>query len=273
MAYEPAPLFRLIWNFSDDGREILERAIPDQPGILRQYLAFLLGGPHWQAADGVAKRILDRPEERGARGTRADQGVRPTEEDTALLMAYCDRLLGAKRGPEALALWNALARRKLIGFGVIDPSRGPVNGAFRTAPSGNGFDWRLAPVEGIEASQDQPGLRLSFSGEEPEAWEPLWQYAVLEAGARYRMTFEYATGDVAAGTGLRWRVVDLTGEPTVIAQSESLSHDGWKDGSVSYRTPAGMRLARLDLSYRRAAGTTRIEGSIRLRNVALERVD
>jgi len=52
-----------------------------------------------------------------------------------------------------------------------------------------------------------------------------------------------------------------------------LSHDGWKDGSVSFRAPAGMRLARLDLSYRRAAGTTRIEGSIRLRNVALERVD
>jgi len=37
--------------------------------------------------------------------------------------------------------------------------------------------------------------------------------------------------------------------------------------------PPGMRLGRVDLSYRRAPGTTRIEGSIRLRNVTLGRVD
>lgn len=257
MAYEPAPLFRLLWNFTDDGGAILQRAIPDQPAIRRQYLAFLVGGPHWEAAESAAGRILERPE----------------AEDTPGLMAYCERLLAARRGPEALALWNALVRRKLIGFGEIDPARGPVNGAFLTTPSGNGFDWRLAPVEGIEASQDQPGLRLSFSGAEPEAWEPLWQYEVLEARAQYKMTFEYATSDVAEGSGLRWRVVDVTGEPAVIAESENLAHGDWKDGSMLFRTPPGMRLGRVDLSYRRAPGTTRIEGSIRLRNVTLGRVD
>ncbi len=257
IAYEPAPLFRLLWNYTDDGSLILARAIPNQPPILRQYLAFLVGGPHWEAAGPATQRLLQRP----------------APLDTPLLLAYGDRLLASTRGSDALALWNALARRKLIPFPQIDPARGPVNGAFQTPPSGNGFDWRLNAADGIEASQDQPGLRLSFAGTQPEAWEPLWQYVVLEPASRYRMTFVYATADLPPASGLRWRVLDLTAEPAVLAQSENLAHDDWNDGSVLFQTPAGMRLGRVDLSYRRAPGTTRIEGSIHLRNVALERVE
>jgi hypothetical protein len=257
MAYEPTPLFRLVWNYTGDAGEIFDRAIPDRPEILRAYLAFLLGGPHWEAADTVAKRILDRP---GA-------------EDVPVLMAYCDRLLAARRGQDALNLWNSMGRHGVTGFGEIDRERGPVNGDFRTQPGGSGFDWRIQPVEGIAASQDQPGLRLSFSGEEPEACEPLWQYAVPRAGEHYRMTFQYATSGIAEGSGLRWRVLDVTGEPTVIAESEDLANEDWADGSVFFTTPARMSLGRIVLNYRRAPGTTRIEGSIRLRNVALGRAD
>ncbi len=257
MAYEPTPLFRLLWNRTDDATEILDRAIPNRPEILRQYLAFLMDGPQWESSSAVAKRILERPE----------------VQDVPLLMAYCDRLLAAKRGRDALDLWNALALRGLIAFGQAEPGRGPVNGAFRTPPGGSGFDWRIAPVEGIETAQDQPGLRLSFSGDEPEAWEPLWQYVVLKAGTRYRMAFQYASSGVEQGSGLRWRVVDITGHPEVAAESDELSHEGWGDGSVVFTTPTGMRLGRLVLTYRRAPGTTRIQGSIRLRSIALGRAE
>jgi len=254
IAYEPTPLFRLLWNRTDDAAEILNRAIPDSPEIQRQYLAFLMDGPRWESAGGVAKRILERPE----------------VQDVPLLMAYCDRLLAAKRGQGALDLWNALGRRGLIAFGQAEPEHGPVNGAFRTPPGGSGFDWRIAPVEGIETAQDAPGLRLTFSGDEPEAWEPLWQYVVLKGGTRYRMTFQYSSSGVEQGSGLRWRVVDITGDdPEVAAESEELVHEGWGDGSVAFTTPAGMSLGRLVLSYRRAPGTTRIQGSVRLRSIAL----
>ena len=257
MAYEPAPLFRLLWNYTDDSGEILDRAIPGRPEILRQYLGFLVGGPHWEPAGAVAKRILEQP------GT----------EDVPLLMAYCDRLLAARRGRDALELWNALARRGLSGAGPLDPEHGPVNGGLSAAPGNSGFDWRLAAVEGVTASQDPPGVRLSFSGEEPEACEPLWQYVMLEAGARYKMTFEYAASGVAEGSGLRWCVEDVSGEPAVIAESEDLVHEGWREGSARFTTPAGMLLGRVVLSYRRAPGTTRVEGSIRLRGITLGRAD
>ena len=87
------------------------------------------------------------------------------------------------------------------------------------------------------------------------------------------MTFQYATSGIAEGSGLRWRVLDITGEPTVIAESEDLAHEDWADGLVFFTMPARMSLGRIVLNYRRAPGTTRIEGSIRLRNVALGRVD
>ena len=257
MAYEPTPLFQLLWKYTDDGGEILDRAIPARPAVLRQYLGFLTGGPQWESADRVAKRILERP----------------AAEDVPVLMAYCDRLLEARRGRDALELWNALARRRLSGFGELDPARGPVDGGFRAAPSNSGFDWRLAAVEGVTASYDTPGLRLTFSGEEPEACEPLWQYAMLEGGKRYKMTFEYATSGVAAGSGLRWRVEDISGEPLAIAESEDLAHDGWRTSGVSFTTRPGMLLGRVVLSYRREPGTTRAEGSVRLRSIALERAE
>ena len=256
MTSEPTPLFNLLWNYTGDGAEILHRAIPDQPALLRQYLYFLISGPHWDAAASTASRILQRPQ----------------PDDTPALMAWCDRLLAAARGPQALALWNALARQNLIEFAPLDPARGPVNPAFETAPTGAGFDWHLAPAPGIEPSLDRPGLRLNFTGEEPEAWEPLWQYAPLEPSSSYRLTFQYATTAIAPASGLRWRVVDLTAQPAVLAQSESLSHQDWQTDSVLFQTPPPLRLARIDLSYRRTPGTVRIEGSIRLRNVTLERV-
>jgi tetratricopeptide (TPR) repeat protein len=257
MASAPEPLFGLLWHYSDNGREILSRAISSDPEIMRRYLWFLVSGPHWEAAGSVANRIL----------------LRPGTEDAPALLSYCDRLLGAGRGPEAAEVWNALARRKLIALAAVDPGRGPLDGAFRTAPTNSGFDWRIAEADGIAVTQDRPGLFLAFSGEEPEAWEPLWQYVALTPGARYRMTYEYATDGIAENSGLRWRVVDLTAEPAVVATSDDLAHDGWTDGSVTFTTPETMRLARLDLSYRRAPGTSRIDGSVRLRRVSLERAE
>ena len=254
--YGPA-LFRLLWNYTEDSGKILDRAIAGRGEILRQYLEFLSWGPHWESGDAVAKRILERPE----------------TEDAPALLGYCDRLLEARRGRAALELWNALGRGKLSGFGELDPERGPVNGEFATSPTNRGFDWRLAGVEGVTASHDMPGVRLSFSGAEPEACEPLWQYAMLEAGARYQMRFAYATSGVAEGSGLRWRVEDLSGKAAVIAESEDLAHEGWREGAVEFTTPAGMLLGRVVLSYRRAPGTTRTEGSIGLRSISIGRVN
>ena len=256
MAYEPAPLFRLLWNYTDDGPQILQRAIPDRSAIVRQYLGFLIAGPHWDAAAPAAQRLLQRPD----------------PEDAPLLLAYCDRLLAAARGPAALALWNQLARLRLIEFPAIDPARGPVNGAFQTPPSGYGFDWRLNTADGIEVSQDLPGLRIAFTGSQPEACEPLWQYAALLPAARYRLAFEYATTGLSPRSGLRVRTVDLTAQPAVIAESPNLSNDDWQPVTLLFETPPTLTLARLDLSYRRSPGTTRIEGAVRLRNFTLERI-
>jgi hypothetical protein len=68
---------------------------------------------------------------------------------------------------------------------------------------------------------------------------------------------------------LRWRVTEASGEGE-LAESDSLSSEGGKQDRILFRTPPGLRLARIALEYRRAAGTTRPAGFVTLREVEVK---
>lgn len=259
MAYEPAALFQLMWRYTNDPEAVVRRGLPDRPELLRAYVRFLLGQTNWEAAKPAVTRLI------------ATAG----EDDAPLLLAYCDRLLWAQRGLEAQGVWNTLARRQLIKFPALDPERGPVlvNDDFALPITNLGFDWHFEAVQGVTASQEKSELEVTFSGNQPEAWDPLWQWIVLKGGGQNRLTFRYAARDVGAATGLRWRVVDLTNQPRVLGESKDLSNEEWTDGAVVFRAPEGVRLMKVALSYQRALGTTRIEGSVRIRQVRLGAVN
>jgi hypothetical protein len=65
--------------------------------------------------------------------------------------------------------------------------------------------------------------------------------------------------------------MDLYGS-NLLVQGENLASDREREVRFSFRTPACAPLVRLTLTYRRALGTTRIEGFIVLRNLRLTRV-
>jgi hypothetical protein len=146
--------FRQCWALTGDGDFILERAIPDRPVVLRRYLDFLVSEGRLDAAAPVAQMVL----------ARADREAAPS------LVNYCDRMLAAWRGEEALAIWNALVERKLI------------------AEAGHGFDWRIAETPGIHVERAGDGWRLRFNGRQPESAEILSRYVPLVAGQRYRIS-------------------------------------------------------------------------------------
>ncbi|MGE5645828.1 MAG: hypothetical protein ACM336_08560 [Acidobacteriota bacterium] len=231
MGNDPRALWALYWRFSTDGAEIVRRGVPATRQALRSYVWFLMGWPEWGQAGPAAARLM----------ARADP------EDAQVLTAYCERLLGAGRGGEALALWEELGRRGL------------------TLPH-TGFDWRLGRVEGVSASEGAAGVRVSLSGSQPERCEVLWRYAAWEAGAAYALRFEYMTSGIRAGSGLRWRVRDGAGR--TVAESEDLASEEWKRGEVRFAGPEG--LGRVSLGYVRAPGTVRVEGVVRVRGVELE---
>jgi len=111
---------------------------------------------------------------------------------------------------------------------------------------------------------------LTFSGNQPEQCEVLWQYLPLRAAKGYQLEFEYQTANIAPETGLRWEIIDSTNVPVQLAESESLSAEDWTHRNLRFQTSDRLTVARLVLAYRRVPGTTRIAGWISLRRIAMK---
>jgi tetratricopeptide (TPR) repeat protein len=255
---DPAPLFALCETMAEGGNlmELLELRRPD---LQAAYLTYLLGRRVTGRIAPVAQSVL--------------AAERPS--DTPLLLGACDRLLDGKQVDGALLIWNNLVRTHKAPFRALAPSGGPVltNGAFEISPTSRGFDWRLPSLEGVSASREQAaaGLRLTFSGGQPESCEPLTQLVPVQDNGAYELKFAYQTSGIASGAGPRWQVADAFGAQR-IAESGPLSSEETAHGRLGFVSPAGCRLVRLALAYQRAPGTTRIEGRIVLWDVQLDRL-
>jgi tetratricopeptide (TPR) repeat protein len=260
IAYQDqTPLFLLCWRMSSAPAEILSGAIPTQPRFLAQYLSFLIQRENLDAAEAVGDLLAPQA----------------GEAETPLLLFYCDQLLQKGRDRSALRLWNTLCLRHRIDRQPLQPSSGVslTNGAFSAVPLETAFDWRLPRIEGIAfvvPAGPVGGLRASFSGKQPEAARVFEQVLPLLPSRRYRLRFSYRSEGIAPGSGLRWEVARLTGGGEWSASSADLYGENWRQEEFDFITPSDMGSGRLALSYRRALGTTRIEGSVWLRQVSLD---
>jgi tetratricopeptide (TPR) repeat protein len=257
MAYgDPLPLFRLCGQMEEDGK-LIDRLAIRNPSVRASYVSYLVGQDRIDLVGPPSRRVLEENR----------------QDDTPLLLAVCDRLLDRSRVDEALGIWNRLAETHRIPFGARSSTMPSllVNGAFAVAPTSQGFDWRLPEVDGVSAaSEESPGgLRLTFSGRQPERCETLVQYVPVQENRQYKLTFRYRTSGIAAATGLAWRIADRN-SGNGLGEGRDLSAEEEVQAQVSFDTPPGCRLARVSLLYQRSLGTTRIAGFIVLRSLALE---
>jgi tetratricopeptide (TPR) repeat protein len=252
-----APLFRLSWRMTQDAGLILERAIPDQPEILAQYVSFLLAENHLEAAAVVAQRLVGRA----------------GKTDLPVLFTACDRFIEEGELQAALNLWGSLCSRKLIAYPApaVEGGRSLTNGEFRMPPLMHGFDWHLQPGEGISMLRQEspPGLRIIFSGKQSENCELLSQLVPLIPARDYRLSFRYQTSMIPPNAGLHWRIVDAQTGTELAKASPNLSSERERSEAVLFSSTAETRWARVIFEYRRATGTTRVEGSILLREASL----
>jgi hypothetical protein len=111
---------------------------------------------------------------------------------------------------------------------------------------------------------------VAFNGEQPETCAPLVQFVPVTAGTSYRLRYEYHTAELPSASGLRWSVFDARKGIDLTAASPCLSSPDWKTEEVRFTAPAA-GLVRVALTCRRVQGATRIEGSLALRHVSMER--
>jgi hypothetical protein len=253
----PDELFQLFWTMAKDSRTILERGIPNEPGVLRAYLTYLLRTRELAGAGAVARRILS--------GT-------PGPADIAPLLTYCDRLLESGEGEDAVRLWNTLCSRKLTPEPQLDPVRGPwmSNASLERPATNHAFDWHLARIEGVSVARDVSphGIRVAFSGDQPEECEILWRYVVLAPGSDYHFSCEHRAASLSGGAGIHWRV-SAVGDLTAGYDCPLDTSEDWVRIEVPLRLHAPSTVARIALRYRRPRGSKRFEGSMWFRAVSL----
>lgn len=255
---DPLPLFRLCLLMSPDSTGLMEKLGITKPEMVATYLGLVLSGNKSTALAPGAQQLL--------------QSARPV--DTPLLLGTCDRLLANKDVSQALELWNGLCDRKYVPYPAIPPGgkASLTNPDWRFSPISQGFDWRLPQLTGVAfARQEDPiGLRIGFSGRQPESCEILSQIVPVAPARSYEFQSIYRTAGIAAETGLVWKVFDLKSGQALATDKESLSGETETTASVPFRTLPGTQAVRISLTYQRASGTTRIEGSVWLGGTRLE---
>jgi tetratricopeptide (TPR) repeat protein len=239
---DAAPVFELGWRMRPDAVWLSANLVPPRREIVRQYLAYLTSRQRWAAAAAEARKLLP-----SAGGT-----------DLAYLLAYGEARLSRGDVGEAMEIWNALCRRRLLAFEPLDPAGGRLvtNGDFLRAPSGRGFDWRLIEQTGVTAAAESGELRVGFTGRQAERCLIAWQYVPTSPGTRYRLRWEARAGLGEPARGIAWVVSDT--EP----RAESAS---------SQEFLAAKDSTRIHLIYQRPSGAARLEGTVWIGHVRLER--
>ena len=245
---------------AEDGK-LIDRLQIQNPDARAGYLSYLLGQNRVDLIGPAVRRLL--------------QDNR--EADAPLLWQACDRLLEARRVDEAAEISNrqADAGRAPPRASAAGEEQLIVNSDFAAPPASRGFDWRLPVVEGISFSREDEsrGLRVTFSGRQPEDCEALVQLVAVHGLVPYDLSFVYRTQGLANARGIAWRITDAggnAGDGAMLGEGAVSASDTDATGRVSFQTRAACRLVRLALTYRRAPGTTRPEGSLVLRKVTLK---
>jgi tetratricopeptide (TPR) repeat protein len=256
MAYGAVqPMFRLCGRVEEDGR-LVDRLGIRNPEVRAGYLYYLLSRNRVDLIGPAVRRLLEDNR----------------EADVPLLLSACERFLEALRVNEAVDLWERLASSQRVPFRTR-AGRGEqllANNSFTTPPTSRGFDWRISGAEGISVSREGEagGLRLTFSGSEPEDCEALVQLSPVQGGMEYELRSEHQTDGIAKGAGLGWQITDASGG-ALLGEGPILAPESNAGRQLRFQTPLKCRLIRLALKYHRAPGTTRMEGFLALQTVSL----
>jgi len=109
---------------------------------------------------------------------------------------------------------------------------------------------------------------VEFSGD-PVAEAGVHQYAVVQPGARYRVSAFLRADDVQTASGLRLCVIDVAHNDDIAHTEEELGSTAWREFSTSFTAGASTHL--VQLRFDRHPIEPRISGRVWIDDVTMKR--
>ncbi len=255
--YSSDPIFAQMWLVDQDAATIAA-AVPNRPRILLQYAWFLSNARQFAAIPEVIHRLI-------LRVGNAEPHLWGRDD---LVASIEDRILREGNRQDALAIWTSLREGGWIRQSVPNVQHPLTNGDFRIPFFRHGFDWALADssCSQVEQVPNAGRVRITLSGDQPDACVVMRQYVPLAADRAYSLTWRANTQDADSSRGLAWHI---RGMPQKIGE-ETASGDLFDSpGTWQFRAPAS-EVAMLSLEYNRPKGYVRAAGAVTLESVSLE---
>jgi Tfp pilus assembly protein PilF len=250
-------IISLAWRISNRDLKYVETALG--PGTPQLYLALAQYFRQQEEAEAATTMYL-------AAGKIADENRR----------SYIGELISAKRFKEAARLW-AIDWPEGEQAGVIfDPGFERESGL-----KDKGFGWTVGGKEkgfrlSLDSNQPREGrssLRVDFEGDSDPGSAVIYQWVMVEPGARYQLSFAVRTENLVSGGLPLIAVLDgLTYQ--VLSQSEQLPQttNGWREYKVDFQP--GPSASTVQIAVRRqpcAVLPCPIFGRLWLDNISLKK--
>jgi hypothetical protein len=250
-------LLRMAQRLGLTSEAILEHLIPLDPDKVAAYLYLMMGDGNTDRLYEPAAKLIDLD-------ARSARNVVLENSETLFLKG---------RDTQALALWNKAVEARWVAFAALDPQAGKslARGNFRGERIERGFDWKYPAPQGVSvsAAESDGSLRLEFSGKEPPNCELASQWIPLLPHRKYRLAVRYRADSIPADSGIQWSVVMVPAGRSLAALPLTSPAAQVTGQSTSLETPPTPGPTKLLLSYARAPGTTRIEGTLWIQSVEL----
>ncbi|HET9033539.1 MAG TPA: hypothetical protein VFN25_11600, partial [Dokdonella sp.] len=224
------------------------RLAPDQSSQLFPLLIKLAERPEF--ADALATELARKPAwgnglinallantESEASGHVLSALLRKEGLSNADFGKWIDRLASHGAWGEAYARWAG----KIV-LGKDRRLANVYNGGFETAPSGIGFDWRMASSAGVIVERSagagvsgHSAVKVTFLGRRVQTI-PLSQWLMLGPGT-YRLHFRAQAQDLRSDRGIQWNIL-CQGSGAELVASERLNGSfDWIDEEVEFKVP------------------------------------
>jgi tetratricopeptide (TPR) repeat protein len=256
LAFDPTPVFDLCWNETADSKKIAE-LLPTRGAMSAAYLRYL-----------ITKQKTDSAVEFWPHALEALNPADPLGVDAPLRIA--EFLIQANRVPEATRIWNQVVDRRIIASGKLDPEAGVsiANPEFAFAPIERAFDWHVTHEGKVVSVVDRSAVRFEFDGNEPEYSLLLFTIAPLISAREYRLVWQVDASRLSSLQDPGF-VLQVILEPGEIVNECQILNRRDNDGICRFTSRPDTTRAQINLIYRRAIGTARVQGTFQINALKL----